>query len=82
MRKARVMIRYQPYTHPTCCTVSLHYQRLGELFEELSVVCDQIHSLNPLVELVTVETVCESTNAFALLALKFYTSIRSSYAER
>ena len=25
-----------------------HYQRLGELFEELLVVSDQIHSLNPL----------------------------------
>ena len=49
-----------PITHPACCTVSLYYQRLGELFEELSVVSDQIHSLNPLIELVTVETVCES----------------------
>ena len=46
-------------THPSCCTVSLYYQRLGELFEELSVVSDQIHSLSPLIELVTVETVCE-----------------------
>ena len=36
-----------------------HYQRLGELFEELSVVSDQIHSLNPLIELDTVEAVCE-----------------------
>ena len=34
-------------------------QRLGELFEELSVVSDQIHSLNPLIELDTVEAVCE-----------------------
>ena len=36
---------------------------------ELSVVSDQIHSLNPLIELVTVETVCESTNAFTLSVL-------------
>ena len=34
-----------------------HYQRLGELFEELSVVSDQ--SLNPLIKLDTVEAVCE-----------------------
>ena len=27
--------------------------------KKLSVVSDQIHSLNPLIELVTVETVCE-----------------------
>ena len=45
-------------TH-ACCTVSLCYQRLGELFEELSVVSDQIHSLNPHIELVTVESVCK-----------------------
>ena len=38
---------------------SLNYQRLGELFEELSVVSDQIHSLNPLIELDKVETVRE-----------------------
>ena len=34
-----------------------HYQRLGELFEELSVTADQIHSLNPLIELDTVDRV-------------------------
>ena len=38
---------------------SLNYQRLGELFQELSVVSDQIHSLNPLIELDKVETVRE-----------------------
>ena len=48
-------------TLPAACTVSLYYQRLGELFEELSVVSDQIHQLNPVIELVTVETVCKST---------------------
>ena len=43
-----------------CLAIDLsHYQRLGELFEELSVVSDQIHSLNPLIELDTVEAVCE-----------------------
>ena len=40
-------------------SLSFYYQRLGELFEELSVVSDQIHSLNPLIELDTVEAVCE-----------------------
>ena len=49
------------HTHPACSTLSrsLNYQRLGELFEELSVVSDQIHSLNPLIELDKVETVRE-----------------------
>ena len=48
-------------TLPASCTVSLslYYQRLGELFQELSVVSDQIHSLNPLIELDKVETVRE-----------------------
>ena len=41
-------------------------QRLGELFEELSVVSDQIHSLNPLIELDTVEAVCEWLNTHCL----------------
>ena len=48
---------------PTLLTLpaalSLYYQRLGELFEELSVVSNQVHSLNPLIELDTVEAVCE-----------------------
>ena len=58
----RVMIRYQPYsTLPAALSLSrsLNYQRLGELFQELSVVSDQIHSLNPLIELDKVETVRE-----------------------
>ena len=55
------MIRYQPSSQLLhCLAIDLsHYQRLGELFEELSVVSDQIHSLNPLIELDTVEAVCE-----------------------
>ena len=40
-------------------SLSLNYQRLGELFEELSVFSDQILSLNPLIELDKVETVRE-----------------------
>ena len=45
--------------HSLSLSRSLNYQRLGELFEELSVVSDQIHSLNPLIELDKVETVRE-----------------------
>ena len=58
-------------TNTSTITVSFYYQRLGELFEDLSVVSHQIqsHSLDPLIELVTVETVCESTNAFTLSTL-------------
>ena len=67
-----VMIRYQPYSPCLLHCLSLYYQRLGELFEELSVVNDQIHSLNPLIELVTVETVCKSINAFTLSALSVH----------
>ena len=56
----RVMIRYQPSSQAVAQSGYLsRYQRLGELFEELSVVSDQIHSLNPLIELDTVEAVCE-----------------------
>ena len=45
----------------SCCTVwlSLPLSETGRAFEELSVVSDQIHSLNPLIELDTVEAVCE-----------------------
>ena len=39
--------------------LSLYHQRLGELFEDLSVVSDQIHSLDPHIKLETVGTVCE-----------------------
>ena len=55
----RVMIRYHPCSPCLLHCLSLNYQRLGELFEELSVVSDQIHSLNPLIELDKVEAIRE-----------------------
>ena len=53
------MIRYQLAMAAAQSGYLSYYQRLGELFEDLSVVSDQIHSLNPLIELDTVEAVCE-----------------------
>ena len=46
-------------TLPAALSLSHNYQRLSELFEELSVVSDQVHSLDPLIELDKVETVRE-----------------------
>ena len=71
----RVMIRYQPDSPCLLHCLSLYYQRLGELFEELSVVSDQIHSLNPLIELVTVEIVCESTKCIYTVDFKYFAQL-------
>ena len=63
------------FTHSACCTLSLYCQRLGELFQELSVVSDQVHSIDPLIELGTVEALCKLFYACKLATLVIFISL-------